>query len=281
MKKILLAFTLILGYSNMYSQCSPDPIYQDSTYNIWPDTIVNLPTVLQSTSYHTELNIKTPATLIEAAAGDSSFTQLDTTILGTPYSFQLADWPVDSMSLVSIDGLPNGLSLSCTYANCVLPGDVLTCASVDGTTSDPLGVYPITIWVDVYTHGILDLGIIQYPLSTSLFDATGSYESVTGYKIVISNTSSYEMFNSNKFTLLQNVPNPFNGNTIIKFNTPNSENISFNITDMFGKIIYSKEIESISGLNTININEKLSTGIYTYSIKNDEKMLSKRMVISK
>ena len=281
MKKILLAFTLILGYSNMYSQCTPNPIYQDSTYNIWPDTIVNLPTVLQSTSYHTELNIKTPATLIEAAAGDSSFTQLDTTILGTPYSFQLADWPVDSMSLVSIDGLPNGLSLSCTYANCVLPGDVLTCASVDGTTSDPLGVYPITIWVDVYTHGILDLGIIQYPLSTSLFDATGSYESVTGYKIVISNTSSYEMFNSNKFTLLQNVPNPSNGNTIIKFNTPNSENISFNITDMFGKIIYSKEIESISGLNTININEKLSTGIYTYSIKNDEKMLSKRMVISK
>lgn len=280
MKKILLAFTLILGYSNMYAQCSPDPIYQDSTYNIWPDTIVNLPTVLQSTSYHTELNIKTPATLIEAAAGDSSFTQLDTTILGTPYSFQLDDWPVDSMSLVSIDGLPNGLSLSCTYANCVLPGDVLTCASVDGTTSDPLGVYPITIWVDVYTHGILDLGIIQYPLSTSLFEATGSYESVTGYKIVISNTSSYEMFNSKEFTLLQNVPNPSNGNTIIKFNTPNSEHISFNITDMFGKIVYSKQIESISGLNTVNINEKLSAGIYTYSIKNDEKILSKRMVIS-
>ena len=65
----------------------------------------------------------------------------------------------------------------------------------------------------------LDLGIIQYPLSTSLFEATGSYESVTGYKIVISNTSSYEMFNSNKFTLLQNVPNPSNGNTIIKFLT--------------------------------------------------------------
>ena len=76
-------------------------------------------------SYHTELNIKTPATLIEAAGWDSTFTQLDTVILGSSYSFQLADWPVDSMSLVSIDGLPNGLSLSCAYSNCVLPGNPL------------------------------------------------------------------------------------------------------------------------------------------------------------
>ena len=46
MKKILLALTIILGYTNAYSQCTPDPIYQDSTYNIWPDTVVNLPIVL-------------------------------------------------------------------------------------------------------------------------------------------------------------------------------------------------------------------------------------------
>ena len=42
MKKILLTLMLILGYVNSYSQCTPDPIYQDSTYNIWPDTIINL-----------------------------------------------------------------------------------------------------------------------------------------------------------------------------------------------------------------------------------------------
>ena len=180
-----------------------------------------------------------------------------------------------------MNGLPNGLNLNCesllNMSSCMLPGDILTCAYVDGTTNDPIGIYPIELLVNVYTHG----SILIFPVSTDLYSALGSYESITGYNIVISNTSSYEVFNSNKFTLLQNVPNPSNGNTIIKFNTPNTENISFNITNMFGKIIYSKEIESISGLNTININEKLSSGIYTYSIKNDEKMLSKRMVISK
>ena len=280
MKKILLTFTLILGYVYSYSQCTPDPIYQDSTYNIWPDTIVNLPVVSQGVSYQSILNIKTPTTLIEAAAGDSSFTQLDTTIFGTSYSFQLADWPVDSMNLVSIDGLPNGLTLSCAYSNCVLPGSVLTCASVDGVTTDPEGVYPVTIWVDVYTHGTLDLGLIQYPLSTSLYEATGSYESVNGYKIVITSANSLEIINSNELALLQNIPNPTNGLTTIKFNTPISDVITLLITDMFGKVVFSEDISSVVGMNELNLNLNLSSGVYNYSIQNDEEILSKRMIIS-
>ena len=281
MKKILLALTIIFGYANAYAQCTPDTYYQDSTYGIWPDTIQNLSTCIQNVNYHEEITIKTPSTLIEASGGDSSFTQLDTVILGSSYSFQLADWPVDSMSLVGVDGLPNGLSLSCEYANCILPGNVLTCGSVDGTTSDPLGVYPITIWVDVFTHGVLDLGLIQYPLSTSLFDATGSYESLTGYKIIVSNNSSYEMFNSNEFSLLQNIPNPSDGNTKIMFNTPNAGNVSLIVVDMFGKCVISKEISSVSGLNTINLSQDLSPGIYNYSVQVNDVILTKRMIINK
>lgn len=280
MKKILLTLSLILGYAYSYSQCTPDPIYQDSTYNIWPDTNINLPPIpLQGEPYETVLNIKTPTTLIEAAGGDSSFTQLDTTIFGVSYSFQLADWPVDSMSLVSIDGLPNGLSLNCSYSNCVLPGNVLTCATVSGNTNDPEGVYPVTIWVDVYTHGTLDLGLIQYPLSTSLFEATGSYESVNGYKIVIGPTS-YEFINSHDFILLQNFPNPTRGITTIKFNTPSSDIVTLLITDMFGKVVLSEEFSSVVGVNELNLNLGLSSGIYNYSILYGSEILSKRLIIS-
>ena len=280
MKKILLALTIIFGCANAYSQCTPDTYYQDSTYGMWPDTIQNLATCVQNVNYHEELTIKTPATLLEATAGDSSILWIDTVVIGVTVHEFVGGWPVDSMNLVGIDGLPNGITNSCAYPNCVLPGDILTCASVDGLTSDPIGVYPITIWVDVYTHGILDLGIIQYPVSTSLFETTGSYESLNGYKIVISNSASYEMFNSNEFTLLQNVPNPTKNNTTIQFNTPNSKMIKFQITDMFGKVVYSENIKSDIGLNTIEFNNKLSTGVYTYSVQNDERMISKKMIIS-
>ena len=166
MKKTLLLLALVLGYSNVNAQCTPDALYQDSLYGIWPDTIQNLPSCNLGLTYHAELTIKTPSTLIEAAAGDSSMTSFDT--LGS--TFQIADWPVDSMRLEQVSGLPNGLNLNCVSSNCVLDGDLLTCVSVDGTTSDPVGIYPIVILIDIYTHGILDLGIIQYPIATSLYD---------------------------------------------------------------------------------------------------------------
>ena len=207
MKNFLLTSILCLGFINATSQCTPDPIYQDSTYNIWPDTVTNMPiyntSVINSNNpYNGELLIKTPTTIIEASGGDSSLTSIDT--LGQ--TFYVGDWACDSMKLISVDGLPNGLTLNCLDANCVLPGNTLTCASVNGVTTDPEGVYPVTIWVDVYTHGNIQFGFITIPVQTSLYEATGSYESIKGYKIVVSSTSSYEMINSNEFTLLQNMP---------------------------------------------------------------------------
>jgi len=276
MKKILLALTIIFGYTNAYSQCTPDPQYQDSSYAIWPDTIQNLPTVLQGQSYFTTLTVKTPATLLEANAGDSSILYIDT--LGT--STFVGGWPVDSMELVQVNGLPSGLNLHCesllNMSSCMLPGDYLTCAYVDGTTNDPIGIYPIELVINVYTHGT----IVIFPVSTDLYSALGSYESITGYNIVISNNTSYEMFNSNEFALLQNVPNPTKNNTTIQFNTPISKMIKFQITDMFGKVVYFENIASEIGLNTIEFNNKLSAGVYNYSVQNDERIIYKRMIIS-
>ena len=81
MKKILLALIIMFGYTNVYSQCTPDTYYQDSTYGIWPDTIQNLAICVQNVNYHEELTIKTPATLLEATAGDSSILWIDTVLL--------------------------------------------------------------------------------------------------------------------------------------------------------------------------------------------------------
>ena len=88
------------------------------------------------------------------------------------------------------------------------------------------------------------------------------------------------MINSNEFTLLQNMPNPSNGLTTIKFNTPYSNIVNLTITDIYGKIVYTENISSMIGLNEINLNLDLTPGMYNYSIRNDERILSKRMIIS-
>ena len=114
MQKFLLTLSITITYFFSSAQCTPNSLYQDSSYNIWPDTVQNLPHVTQGLSYYTQINLKTPETLIEAASGDSSLTTIDT--LGN--SYYIGTWPVDSMTMVSTIGLPSGISLDCNTTSC-------------------------------------------------------------------------------------------------------------------------------------------------------------------
>lgn len=280
MKRFVLILTLSFSYILASAQCTPNPLYQDSTYNIWPDTIVNLPYCQQGVPYSAVLDIKTPTTLIEASAGDSALTSIDT--LGQ--TFYVGGWPVDSMVLVQAVGIPTGLSLGCNEPNCVLQGNVLTCAFLQGTTNDPPGIYPIEIIVNVYTHGDITYYVgpipITVPVETDLYSATGSYESVTGYEIVVGLTGEVELQGIKELTLHQNSPNPFSAYTTIQFNTLKVDEIAFEVVDMFGRKVFADNIISSKGVNTYKFKHDLSAGIYMYSINNGKQMITKRMIVA-
>ena len=280
MKKSLLILILCFSCFLSYGQCSIDPQYQDSLYNIWPDTLQNLPHATQGLAYYTQIDIKTPTTLIEASSGDSSLTTIDT--LGQ--SFYVGAWPVDSLILIETIGAPNGITLDCNTQNCSYVGDAVGCANVYGTTNDPVGVYPITIVVNVYTHGeiIYSLGgfPVNVPVETDLYSSTGSYETIEGYNIVVNSVTGIETFHQDDFVLFQNVPNPFSEFTNIQFNSPNSDNVIFEVVDMFGRIVYTQSISTNIGLNTYQLNHDLSSGIYMYSINNRKEIISKRMIVA-
>ena len=52
------------------------------------------------------------------------------------------------------------------------------------------------------------------------------------------------------------------------------------ITDMFGKVVYSEKVSTIVGVNELNLDLNLNSGVYNYSIQNDKEILSKRMIVS-
>ena len=276
MRKIVLILTLTLSYILGFAQCTPNSLYQDSVYNIWPDTIQNLPHATQGVNYYTQIDLKTPTTLIEAAGGDSSLTTIDT--LGN--SYYIGTWPVDSMSMVSTIGLPNGFSLDCNTPKCVYEGDVVGCANVYGTTSDPVGIYPITILVNVYTHGSITVFGIPIAIETDLYSALGDYEYIEGYKIVVNSATGLETFPQDDFVLFQNTPNPFAEYTNIQFNAPKSDNVAFEVVDMFGRSVYTETITATIGLNTYQFSHDLSSGIYMYTIHNGKESISKRMIVA-
>ncbi len=267
---LLLSFSCILANA----QCTPNSLYQDSTYNIWPDTIQNLPHVDQGVNYNTTIDLKTPMTLIEASGGDSLLTTIDT--LGN--SYYIGDWPVDSMVMVNVLGLPTGINMDCNTSNCVFEGNEVGCANVYGITNDNFGTYPITIEVNVYTHGSLTIFGFPVPVSTDLYSALGSYETIDGYKLVVNSPTS---INDHKhFTSLSNFPNPSNGITNIEFNYIESANLIFTVKDIFGRLVFSDNILTKVGLNKYEFDYNLPSGVYIYSLEGHNKTVSNKMIVA-
>ncbi len=84
----------------------------------------------------------------------------------------------------------------------------------------------------------------------------------------------------NLFTLEQNIPNPTDNNTIIRYSIPESGEIIFRIHSMNGQILYNKVIDSESGNQSIEINTSgLSSGVYMYSVEYKGHRIVKRMSV--
>lgn len=85
-----------------------------------------------------------------------------------------------------------------------------------------------------------------------------------------------------KASLSQNIPNPLNGNTSIRYNVPTgSTSAQLVVTDNSGKTV--KQMQLVKGAGNINIDASaLTSGTYNYSLFVDGKLVeSKKMVVAK
>ena len=84
------------------------------------------------------------------------------------------------------------------------------------------------------------------------------------------------------FSMDQNIPNPFNGETVVKYNLPGSINNAYMaVYDLSGKQITTFPINQKGSSSITLTSEKLAAGIYIYSIVADGKIMdSKRMVVA-
>ncbi len=90
----------------------------------------------------------------------------------------------------------------------------------------------------------------------------------------------------NKFFLDQNFPNPFNGQTIIKYSIHKPDIYLFGLYDILGREIFRKELGYLQEGNytiKLNLNDlnglKLSSGTYIYFLKNDNSIQFKKMLL--
>ncbi|MCX6230246.1 MAG: T9SS type A sorting domain-containing protein [Bacteroidetes bacterium] len=78
------------------------------------------------------------------------------------------------------------------------------------------------------------------------------------------------------------IPNPNNGKFNLNFTNEYSENISIQIFNMLGELVYNESKHQYKGIYNDNIDiSKLSNGIYSINIKIGERKTTEKIVVSK
>jgi len=83
------------------------------------------------------------------------------------------------------------------------------------------------------------------------------------------------------FELSQNFPNPFTGTTGVKLTLTTSSNVSLQVNDLLGRVVYSTGVKHLpAGQHLFHIQSAgLNSGIYTYSAIVNGERITRKMVI--
>jgi len=86
----------------------------------------------------------------------------------------------------------------------------------------------------------------------------------------------------NTFTVGQNYPNPSNAFTLINYTLSQNSDVQFSISNMLGQVIDVIDFgNQSSGSHTLKVNTgKFVSGIYFYTLKVNDKTVTKKMVVS-
>ncbi len=87
--------------------------------------------------------------------------------------------------------------------------------------------------------------------------------------------------NSVSFEVMQNMPNPAHGETMIAVKTGNAATINLTISNMLGQQVYStQDVANASGVYTFRVNvSDFNTGVYFYTVTVGDKSVSKKMIV--
>jgi hypothetical protein len=253
MKKLLLASFLVAAASSASAQvCTPDPLYADSVFGVWPDTTTNFAPGVVGVPYFQTLNLIVPQ---DAGSVDPQF----------------AGVLLDSVAFNGVTGLPPGLTVACasqTPATCSYLTGQLGCGVIQGTPTTA-GVYPLTLNVTAYA---------------SLFGSVLPVDqSFGGYRIVVTeNNTGVLEFAGTGLGAVRNVPNPFSSRTSIEFQLTKVTDVTVSVYNLLGEEMWMQEVQGKMGANRVNFESgSLPEGVYLYKVQSGKDTFTGRMVLNR
>lgn len=251
-RKLLLGAFLLTAAGAFAQPCTPNPLYADSVYGVWPDTTTNFVDGMVGVAYTQDLNLIVP---LNAQDINPTFPAVQ----------------IDSVAFNGVTGLPDGLSVVCasqTTGPCTYLASVLGCGVVEGTPTTA-GNYPLQLNVTGYFT--LFGSAVPYPLS------------FTGYRIIVhDNTLGLAELAPVALSSVRTAPNPFGTRTQIEFELNRGADVRVKVFTLLGEELWSYKTTGKAGLNKIPFEAgTLPEGVYLYKVETGRETFTGRMMVSR
>jgi hypothetical protein len=250
MRKALLSSIVVLASFSASAQCTPNQLYADSVYGVWPDTTENFMSGMANVFYSDTLNILVPT---DAGLIDPGF----------------AGFTIDSVAFDSVSNLPPGLSVVCnsqTAAPCTYLSNQVGCGLIEGIPTTT-GTYDMVLNVTAYTT----LGFFVLPVP----------QQFSGYSITINaNNVGVAEMGLEALSNVRTVPNPATSSLRVEFTLGRSTNGRVVLFNLVGEEVANQRFTGRQGLNAVPMNvEQLENGIYLYKVQAGGKTFTGRVVV--
>lgn len=255
MKKLLLISTFTAAGTIASAQCTPNPLYVDSVFGVWPDTTTNFIPGVVGQFYSDTLNLIVPASASDIPA-DPPYPALS----------------LDSIQLVGVSGLPPGISVLCnsqTSASCTYLPTMLGCGLLEGTPTQA-GTFRLTLNVLGWAT-IPFLGVQSVPVSFA------------GYEIVITDVGTgLATHAASGISGVRNVPNPFASRTTIEFSSGRAGSARIRVFNLVGEEMWDEMVQTKAGMNRVLFEgAQLPAGVYLYKIESGGSTYTGRMALQR
>ena len=259
MKKTLLLLSIFAGLAlGASAQCTPDTAsahYPSGTY-VYP---ASLDTLYGGQAFSGTVTIKVPDSL------DAHYF-----VSAIPAGTFKA--PIDSIEIISITGIPTGMTQSSNPANgtWLKPGQ-FACAIFTGTTYAATANYPLTITGNGCGH---------FTLAGTTYDScfqNYNFASVFPYSLTVSNPSGISEVSAG--LNLNIYPNPNQGNFTVTVSSDTRINGTMSIVDGLGRTINTQSID-VTGTKQVPLEmSNLSPGAYLLVINADGARSVKQFIV--
>lgn len=295
LKPLLLTTAGLLFYSAAATaQCTPNPLYADSTFGVWPDTTTNLPCAFgdQSAGYNAVIDIKT-----------LTDTAVSLTISGLPLNLTAY---IEKFRINTVEGLPTGFTFIPNTNEWTNGGAAPNFTSVQGCVSilanqasvqailaaNPGGIdIPLTVFVDAKIHST-DNQLANTIIAGNWLSDLSSIPGITaipvsGYQLRVRQNQAdgcgeVSIANAPEWSAgMQIAPNPVSEQANLVFLLSQPKALEFRVFNAQGQLVSIQQIQGSVGENRVNMNcNDLPSGLYVYTLSDGVQSASKTFVIS-